>query len=57
MLDEWTDWSGRGAMTKANLKVVMGNRVAFAYAILVVDIIEGMGETVEGCWHRICRLV
>ncbi|KAI9867879.1 MAG: hypothetical protein M1813_007701 [Trichoglossum hirsutum] len=48
MLDEWKGWSDGGAMTKANLKFVMENKIAFAYAILMVDIIKGMEETVEG---------
>lgn len=48
MLDEWKGWSDGGAITKANLKFVMENKIAFAYAILMVDIIKGMEETVEG---------
>jgi hypothetical protein len=48
MLDEWKGWSDGGAMTKANFKSVIENQVAFAYTILVVDVIKGMEETVEG---------
>jgi hypothetical protein len=48
MLDVWKGWSDGGTMTRANLTFIIENKIAFAYAILMVDIIRGMEETVEG---------
>jgi len=40
MLDDWKGWSDSGGMTGANLNFVIENKVAFAYKLLVIDIIE-----------------
>jgi hypothetical protein len=48
VLDEWKCWADGGAMTRANLKFVMANKIAFAYATLIVDLIKGTEESVEG---------
>jgi hypothetical protein len=48
MLDVWKGWSDGGAMTRANLTFVMENKIAFAYAILMVGTIREMEETAEG---------